>query len=174
MLPVLYVLMVYCYLAKEEAQELKPVPREGVEAEVTKTDAPDLQHKEIHFGTETPMFQADLADHGEVETMVVAVEVQAKQAECQIHQNQAGLQTRLLGIQQTVEMEEKSVLQALIYIMVEEELEVVLEHNHHLVEVVEQVVGVRTAETAHLIQEAVLEVLLDHPGVVVEQVVLVL
>lgn len=160
--------MVYCYLAKEEAQELKAVPREGVEAEVTKTDAAALQYKEIHFGTETHMFQADLTVYGEVEIMVVAVEVQAKQAGRQIQQNQAALQTRLLGTQQTVEMEEKSVLQALIYIMVEEELGVVWHHHHHLVEVVEQVVGVQQAETAHLIQEAVLEVLLVGPRVVVE------
>ena len=147
---------------------MKLISPEGVQAEVTKTDRPDLQHKEIHFGTETPMFQADLALQMEVEIMVVAVEVQAKQAGCQIHQNQAGLQTRLLGIQQTVETEEKSVLQALIYIMVEEELGVVWHHHHHLVEVVEQVVGVQQAETAHLIQEAVLEVLLVGPRVVVE------
>lgn len=79
-IPVLYVLMVYCYLAKEEAQEMNNISPEGVQAEVTKTDGPDLQHKEIHFGTETPMFQADLALQMEVEIMVVAVEVQAKQA----------------------------------------------------------------------------------------------
>jgi hypothetical protein len=72
-------------------------------------------------------------------------------------------------------MEEKSVLQAQIYFMVEEELEVdwIFLQQEETEVAVQQVHGVQVEPLAQLIQEAAVEVLIPIPNVVVEKVVLV-